>query len=225
MVMQLIARKSQRERQWFAVRLMGFVALVMVSSMCVAESCHYHDWRWNAAQKRAVERILVEKDYAQLLPDERDVRSGCTVCAEDQTSIKVAGVPEFSVCKRYAQTVQDALEKLVRQGEKVYSVIGYRVGHTRGDLDSQGNRTAFSNHSFGIAIDINPDHNGLYGNCPDFGPHCTLLRAGPWRPEDSPYSLRRDGLTVRVLKEAGFKWGGEIEGLQKDFMHFSLTGY
>jgi len=22
----------------------------------------------------------------------------------------------------------------------------------------------------------------------------------------------------------GFKWGGEIEGRQKDFMHFSLSG-
>ncbi len=25
--------------------------------------------------------------------------------------------------------------------------------------------------------------------------------------------------------QAGFKWGGEIAGKQKDFMHFSLTGY
>ncbi len=207
-------------------RPIGFAILAMVSSSAgFAESCHHQDWRWNVAQKRAVQPAAVEKDYAELSPDERDEQSGCTVCAEDQTAIKVAGVPEFSVCRRYAQVVQDTLEKLVRQGERIYSVIGYRVGRTRGDLDAQGNRTGFSNHSFGIAIDINPDHNGLYGNCISFGPHCTLLRAGPWRPGDDSYSLQRDGSTVIAFKEAGFKWGGEIEGLQKDFMHFSLTGY
>ena len=29
---------------------------------------------------------------------------------------------------------------------------------------------------------------------------------------------------VRAMREAGFHWGGEMEGDQKDFMHFSVTG-
>lgn len=160
-----------------------------------------------------------------LLSDELDVQSGCSVCAEDQQAIKLDGLPEFSVCKRYAPIVRDTLLRLMHQGEKIDSVIGYLVGRTRGELDAQGNRTGFSNHSFGIAIDINTRHNGLYDNCVRFGPQCRLLRAGPWHPGEDPYSLQRDGLIVSTFKQAGFKWGGEIEGQQKDFMHFSPTGY
>ncbi len=83
----------------------------------------------------------------------------------------------------------------------------------------------FSNHSYGIAIDINTDHNGLYGNCVEFGPQCQLIRGSLWRPGVDPYSLQLNGLVVKKLKEIGFKWGGEIKGKQKDFMHFSLSGY
>jgi hypothetical protein len=197
----------------------------MASNSGVAQTCHYQDWRWNVAQQRAVGKISVVKDTSRLTSDEIDAQSGCSVCAEDQQTIKLAGVPEFSVCRKYAPVIHETLDKLIRQGEMIESVIGYRVGRTRGDIDAQGNRTGFSNHSFGIAIDINTSHNGLYGDCVRFGAQCRLMRGGPWRPGDDPYSLYPDGLIVKMLKEAGFKWGGEIAGSQKDFMHFSLTGY
>ena len=32
-------------------------------------------------------------------------------------------------------------------------------------------------------------------------------------------------IALELFKEAGFRWGGEIEGQQKDFMHFSPSGY
>jgi hypothetical protein len=207
------------------LRWLVFVTLIMVSNAGMAQSCHYQDWRWNVAQQRAVRQTTVSKDTSMLTSDEIDVQSGCSVCAEDQQAIKLDGLPEFLVCRKYAPVIQEALAKLIRQGEMINSVIGYRVGRTRGDIDAQGNRTGFSNHSFGIAIDINTRHNGLYGNCVQFGAHCKLLRAGPWRPGDDPYSLQPDGLIVKTFTQAGFKWGGEIKGQQKDFMHFSLTGY
>jgi hypothetical protein len=213
-------------RVWsIGLRCLVFSILVMAGNEGMAQSCHYQDWRWNVAQQRAVQQITVSKDASMLVPDELDAQSGCSVCAEDQQVIKLDGLPEFSVCKKYASLVQSTLMELIRRGEKINSVIGYRVGRTRGDIDAQGNRTGFSNHSFGIAIDINTEHNGLYGNCVRFGAQCKLLRAGPWRPGDDPYSLQQDGLIVKTFKQAGFKWGGEIEGRQKDFMHFSLTGY
>lgn len=215
-----MATVSSMKLRWMLLSI-----LVMASTDGVAQSCHYQDWRWNVAQQRAVQQTVVSKDASMLLSDELDAQSGCSVCAEDQQAIKLDGLPEFSVCRKYAQLVQDTLVSLMRQGEKINSVVGYRVGRTRGELDAQGNRSGFSNHSFGIAIDINTDHNGLYDNCVQFGPRCRLLRAGPWRPGDDPYSLQPDGLIVKTFKQAGFKWGGEIEGQQKDFMHFSLTGY
>lgn len=197
----------------------------MASDIGMAQTCHYQDWRWNVAQQRAVGQVTVVKDASRLTSDEIDAQSGCSVCAEDQETIRLAGVPEFSVCRKYAPVIRETLDRLIRQGEMIESVIGYRVGRTRGDIDANGNRTGFSNHSFGIAIDINTSHNGLYADCVRFGTQCRLMRGGPWRPGDDPYSLYPDGLIVKALKEAGFKWGGEIAGTQKDFMHFSLTGY
>jgi hypothetical protein len=95
---------------------------------------------------------------------------------------------------------------------------------SRGAADGNGNRIGFSNHSFGTAIDINPEQNGLYDNCITFGPQCRLLRGGEWRP-GTPGTLDKNGDIVTLFKQAGFQWGGEIVGKQKDFMHFSLTGY
>jgi hypothetical protein len=99
------------------------------------------------------------------------------------------------------------------------------VGLTRGPIDPDGNRTRFSNHSFGVAIDINPKHNGLYTNCFQFGPQCKRIRGGHWRPHQDPFSLKPDGNVVKALQRIGLKWGGRIQGRQKDFMHFSITGY
>jgi len=37
--------------------------------------------------------------------------------------------------------------------------------------------------------------------------------------------LKQDQAIVKELVNSGLKWGGEIKGWQKDFMHFSPTGY
>ena len=95
---------------------------------------------------------------------------------------------------------------------------------TKGNIDSLGNRTQFSNHSFGVAIDINEEQNGLYDHCVSFGPACRLRRGGIWKP-DQVGSLTPDSPIVEGLKGMGLKWGGQIEGDQKDFMHFSPSGY
>jgi len=107
--------------------------------------------------ERAVQHRAIVKDYSQLSPDERDEQSGCSVCAEDQETIRINGIPEFSVCRKYAPAIRDSIITLIRQGEKISSVIGYRVGRTRGDLDAEGNRSGFSNHSYGIAIESIPN--------------------------------------------------------------------
>ncbi|MDQ7050893.1 MAG: hypothetical protein Q9M92_15725 [Enterobacterales bacterium] len=51
-----------------------------------------------------------------------------------------------------------------------------------------------------------------------------MRKGGAWNPSQEG-SLTRDHPIVLELKKAGFKWGGEIQGKQKDFMHFSPTGY
>lgn len=179
---------------------------------------------WNVNQKGSVLKKIVQRFREDLTPQETDFATGCTVCSEDQVLINISPLAPFSVCYKVATRVRGVLEDLLRRGTPILTVVGYRVIKSRGPVDSDGNRTELSNHSFGTAIDINPDLNGLYDNCVKFGPQCRLLRGGEWRT-GVPGTLERDGDVVLAFKAAGFRWGGEIEGKQKDFMHFSLTGY
>ena len=116
------------------------------------------------------------------------------------------------------------LERLQSEGEPIFEIVGYRVGKSSGDLDRNGDRTKFSQHSFGIALDINPAQNGLYDHCVAFGPPCRLRRGGRWNPQTRG-ALTATGAIVSGMKEIGIRWGGEIPGQQKDFMHFSPSGY
>ncbi|MDH3973813.1 MAG: M15 family metallopeptidase [Deltaproteobacteria bacterium] len=186
--------------------------------------CTYSTYKWNVNSREAVDFKRVSHAYMDLTEEEIDPETGCTVCEEDQVIIDIPPVKPFRVCKKLAPAITEALYGMMESGEPVFKVVGYRVGKTRGEPDSNGNRTGFSNHSFGVAIDINPDQNGLYDKCIDFGEHCRLIKGGPWLP-GRPGTLMPESEAVRLMKRAGFKWGGEIAGRQKDFMHFSISGY
>lgn len=186
--------------------------------------CTYQTFSWNVATRQSVARETVRHPYRELRPEEIDRVTGCTVCEEDQETVTLAPLAPFRVCKLAAPRVREAFGKLLRAGQPISEVVAYRVGRTRGDTDKNGNRTGFSNHSYGVALDINPKQNGLYHDCTVFGPECRLVRGGAWKP-GARGTLTADSPIVRELKAVGFRWGGEIEGKQKDFMHFSPTGY
>lgn len=205
-----------------------FMALLVSGSMAETRQapadCTYEMQVWNVNTKSSVHQKKVRHLYNDLRMEEIDPENGCTVCSEDQTLIIIPPLAPFSVCYKIAPRVRDVVSSLTRQGRPIHTIVGYRVIKSRGAADGNGNRTGFSNHSFGTAIDINPELNGLYDNCILFGPECRLVRGGEWRP-DVPGTLDKSSDIVSMFKQAGFKWGGEIVGKQKDFMHFSLTGY
>jgi hypothetical protein len=186
--------------------------------------CTYEVQVWNVNQKKSTGVKKITHPYAALTSDERDPVTGCTVCSEDQEIISIPPLPRFSVCYQLAPRVRSLIKTAVQRGALIHAIEGYRVVKSRGRVDRSGNRTEFSNHSFGTAIDINPEQNGLYDNCIEFGPDCHLLRGGKWRVA-VPGTLGKNSDVVVLFKQEGFRWGGEIEGRQKDFMHFSLTGY
>lgn len=188
------------------------------------QTCTYETFNWNVRQQRPVNVHTVAHPYSELTPEEIDPQTGCTVCQEDQRQIQVGNLKPFFVCNKIAAVVRNTLERLLAEGEPVLEVSAYRPGRTRNPLNDAGNRTGFSNHAYGAAIDINRASNGLYDNCVQFGPGCRLIQGGPWVP-GNPGTLGRDTSIVRGMKKAGFKWGGEIAGKQKDFMHFSVSGY
>ena len=188
------------------------------------KTCTYEVFNWNIHKKRAVNFARVAHPYAELKAEERDPATGCTVCMEDQGLVTVGKIAPFYACRRTAPALRAALEKLTAQGEPLLEVTGYRPGRTKNPLDKDGNRRGFSNHAYGAAVDINRSKNGLYDKCPKFGPGCRLIQGGAWRP-GSKGTLTGDSAIVKAMREAGLKWGGEIEGNQKDFMHFSPGGY
>ena len=78
----------------------------------------------------------------------------------------------------------------------------------------------WSNHAYGLAVDLNPIENPYVG--------CGATR----RPESRPYldrsRLRRGMVTpavVRAFRSIGWGWGGSWSGNTKDYMHFSVNGH
>ncbi|HEB02609.1 MAG TPA: M15 family peptidase [Nitrospirae bacterium] len=187
-------------------------------------TCTYEVSVWNVHMRRIINSTTIEHPYSELTQEEIDSATGCTVCSEDQVLIHVPPLNPFSVCYKLVPDIRSALIDLVKRGEALYSIRGYLVIKSRGLISAQGNRTQFSNHSFGAAIDINREQNGLYDGCQSFGPGCRLILGGPWEP-GVPGTLEANGPVVQAMSRLGFAWGGEIKGNQKDFMHFSITGY
>ena len=69
-----------------------------------------------------------------------------------------------------------------------------------------------SNHSAGLAIDINPDQN------PQVREDGTVLVGNKWEPGVNPYSIGRDSDVVKAFGKHGWGWGASF--YTKDYMHF-----
>lgn len=162
-------------------KVIFFSLVFFVSSLIPAfadesqQTCTYQAFRWSVNLRKAVAYETITQPYNNLKPDEIDSLTGCTVCEDDQETIHIQSLAPFRICKKIAPTVKDALAMLIQSGEPIFEVIAYRVGRTRGEADANGNRTGFSNHSYGAAIDINPLQNGLYDNCVSFNANCRLI--------------------------------------------------
>lgn len=197
------------------------------------ETCTYETYAWSVTKKKGVGHTTVRKQRAELTAEEKDPDDPrCTVCSEDQTTVRVEGLPPVTVCKHYAAQVEQALTAI--RDSKTFDVkklVGYRVGRTRGRV-VDGLRTQFSNHSYGTAIDINDRQNALYNQCRTKGvpqtaadiAHCKRGIGGHWRPKKAPRVTIREGDVVHRAFTAFWKWGGARTDKIKDFMHFSLTG-
>lgn len=206
---------------------LGTLLVLSSAQLALAQDpgmCTYSTYKWNVISKSTTDVISVNKPRAALSANEMDAGTGCSVCEQDQVELSFAGLRPFKVCNKVAHKVRDLITQLQAQKAPLFDVVAYRPGMTRGAPDAHGNRTGFSNHSFGIALDINTEQNGLYENCVSFGPHCRLRKGGAWRP-DQTGSLSADSAIVLAFKQQGFLWGGEVAGQQKDFMHFSPSGY
>jgi hypothetical protein len=85
-----------------------------------------------------------------------------------------------------------------------------------------GGGHTWSEHSYGTAVDINPDQNPYVSRSgriePPFG--------APWvdRTLKEPGMIHASGVAVRAFREMGWRWGG-LWSETKDYMHFSASGH
>lgn len=195
---------------------------LVAAALAAPDRCHYTYTVWSATEHRTVATVPVDRPRAELTAAERGP-FGCTPCEEDQVTVRLADGHALRVCRAVAAPIRTAIDDALAYGAMISSLLGYRPSMSRGEPDAAGNRTVLSNHAFGVAVDVNADHNGLYDRCATWGPGCRLLLGGPWSPTD-PLSIQRDGAWVRAFRAIGYGWGGDLQGDQKDLMHFSPTG-
>lgn len=206
----------------FLTFLLG-LALFSGSAAQASSPCTYTDWRWDSYAGKAVDFKTVSTTKDRLTDAQTHPELPCSICREDMLPVSVEALEPVLMCRVVARAVEDALRRAVDQGFVINSLTGYRVGRTKGPLDNQGRRTQYSHHSFGLAIDINAENNGLYDRCLQFGPACRLRRGGVWN-SSKPAAITPQSPVYKSMESLGFKWGGELPGRQKDFMHFSLSG-
>ncbi|TNE84972.1 MAG: M15 family peptidase [Deltaproteobacteria bacterium] len=194
--------------------------LALILAMASAAECTYTPVVWSATEARSMPAEAVSKPRSALTEAEQGPL-GCTPCEQDQVSRTLTNGLSFTACAAVADNLAHALDQAIAGGAEVVSVSVYRPVLSRGPLDAQGRRTVLSDHAFGVAVDVNADHNGLYDDCVRFDETCRLLRGGPWRPGEDPRSITASSPLVRTFADIGWAWGGELAGKQKDFMHFS----
>lgn len=198
------------------------ISLFVSSPSHSSEVCRYTYTIWNASKRISEGPFTVQKMKSTLNETEKG-SDGCSVCEEDQEEILLSNQVKFRACRKYSMKFRAALEKILKEGKQIKTVVGYRPSISKGPLDSEGHRTEFSRHAYGVALDLNEEFNGLYDQCIQWGPSCRLIKGGKYSV-GHPLSMTRHSPEVRHFRDEGFRWGGEIEGFQKDFMHFSPDG-
>ncbi len=82
-------------------------------------------------------------------------------------------------------------------------------------------KSSLSNHSYGLAIDINPLYNPYIRKSGSgellISPENGAEYAD--RDKDFPHKIDRDDLCCKLFKEHGFTWGGDWKSV-KDYQHF-----
>ena len=130
------------------------------------------------------------------------------------------GTKYVQVHKTIAQDVVAACESAKAEGFNIYDIGGYRKfgSDGAGKISSLG--LNYSQHCYGLAVDINPTDNGQFKNG---------VATGAWHyyPDDPAYNdvtIKSTGAIYKSFTSNGWGWGGEWNS-SKDYMHFSFFGY
>lgn len=78
-----------------------------------------------------------------------------------------------------------------------------------------------SNHSYGMAIDLNPKYNPYVKQAADGSAACQPESSGAYadRSKEFDYKIDENDLAYQLFTAAGFTWGGSWKSV-KDYQHF-----
>jgi hypothetical protein len=108
------------------------------------------------------------------------------------------------------------------QDDDPYDKRDYTAGfNCRPVLTAHGEGSGFSQHAYGLAIDINPMENPYVAS--DGFVKNVYARRFKDRSLDRPGMIRPADAVVKAFTAIGWKWGGYWSSA-KDYMHFSWTG-
>lgn len=136
-----------------------------------------------------------------------------------------------------ARDVLEVFEALFHAGFPIRRVVLAKRFRPNADPDTRASVTAafncrpvvtpdgpqdtYSQHSYGLAIDINSLQNPYVRS--DGYVRNRFARPYIDRSQDLPGMIHDGDVVVRAFAAIGWKWGGDWSG-GKDYMHFSLTG-
>ncbi len=86
--------------------------------------------------------------------------------------------------------------------------------------------TKLSNHSYGMAIDLNPKYNPYVKVNSDGTVFCQPKTGMEYadRSQEFDYKIDENDLAYQLFTDAGFTWGGNFQSV-KDYQHFEKSGY
>lgn len=131
--------------------------------------------------------------------------------------------------------IQDIFEEIANAHIQLKSVSGYGWREM-----NNGGSGSTSHHSYGVALDIDPDYNpsGKYsGNPMGVRPDLkSYYFTHPWQPKTERLSISPESVVVRAFEKRGWVWGAKwgtvnsptrspYDAGYHDFMHFSFTGH
>ena len=158
-------------------------------------------------------KVPLEKRVEWLFPN--GVPSSEDEMKQYKTDIIVDIIDESGNRSKLPLTVHKKLEPEIRLiFDEMMKVKNFRI---KPDVDSyewrltESGTGRMSQHSYGVAIDINPDDNPA------------TYTGGSYNPGGNYFSITDE--IVQIWKKHGFYWGGDWNGYYKDYMHFTYTNH
>lgn len=142
-------------------------------------------------------------------------------------------VGEMIVNKEIASDVLDIFRQLYENQYPIERMVLIDEYNAEDETSMENNNTSafnyrtisgsnkLSNHSFGMAIDLNPKYNPYVKITSDGSMICQPQSGIEYadRTKDFLYKIDENDLAYRLFTQAGFTWGGSWKNV-KDYQHF-----